>query len=1091
MLILSIMTGLIPAAFAAGSYRSEANTDYIFSISGETETYTMLGGDAENGFYVLANDYYGTYAHGGVEFDFTNESSIAYWLNNGFLSSDNTLSANITKYIDTEHQWDEGIGGISLLSSTELDSYADIIGCSAEFNDTPAVTDVYWWLRDNSGSVSRPYICAAGDTPSVKTVAAASLRLVRPVFYLKAEFFENVKLDVFRTGKAVKSAIADTDKSNVLYSLLEKEILSDTQSSYVISMKANIMPDGYILTEPYFDVTVTADVGIKDGYYVTVTADGMSKVRKNINFNNSNVQKIKVYLPVFNAETTYTVKLYYDNILLGTYSEEILAMTDIANDGYITQGFVTHYSDSNYDVDETIELLDAVGATVIRDHPLWSTVESNENGGAGKYVWSDNFKKYVKGLDEKGIEMLYILCDNNELYGDSWNDIFDTPEEVNGFVAYAVETAKQFPTIKRFEILNEENDKHTVEQYVALINATGKALKAYDPSIRVSAGANYTGEPTENGTGVYGKDFLAQMVDTETYQYIDGISHHLYHIYYTGDSQLFIDETNYVRECVRDFGGWLDVELTETGFSPADEEMPNWGLSDELQAAEMIKRSVINDSLNMSFVTNYVLKDKAATTIEQFHFVDNNDTPLPAYYAMKNFYDVTKYAEFMGEIEVCDRVRGYWYRDNGKNTVVMWQKPDAASGNQSPKKENATVAKVTYNPNEHDIRVYDTVGDEISFDGTITLDAPKYVVGISEDTLKAAYAEKALERLSFYSNYLDDDTINSYCEEYAALCSNPTTEGVTALLDKLYTYGLTMIENNTAEDVVLSARLSDLNDICDEVSKLITLCSDAADNDITVTRSVYESFERIINDIDSTEVLYKNKPYAEGREILNDVLEFKGQTVFEPTSTDYAAVDIEGNIEISGTCEPREFVSAKLEKDGNTAFASYQMSDENGKYSFNTSLADCGDYTLTVYDGEAHTEILSYSKASVSDEQKLISAKNIQARGLLNWAEALMDTSLKNSDYLYLENVDFNVADNKIDFKFTYDYDGRYEDAPVILAASYVDGVLAGCEIMNTADGENNFKATIDCGSDAEIKVMLFEDMKTVKPLKRNYLLTY
>ena len=1092
IIILSIITGMMPAAFAAGSYRSDANNDYLFAVKGEKETYTLLGGDAENGFFVLANDYYGTYAHGGVAYDFATESSIAHWLNNGFLNSDNTLSESVVKYIDTEHSWEEGNAGISLLSSTELERYSDIIGCNASFNKTTEVASAYWWLRDNAGDVARPYVCMAGDVPSIKSLSGTSARLVRPVFFLTAGFFENVKLDVFRTGKAVKNAITDIDKSNVLYSDKETEIINDKGNNYTVSMKANILPDQYILTEPYYDITVTADVGIKDGYYLEVTADGMDKVKKNINFNNGNTKNITVYLPVFDSLKTYTVKLYYNGILLDSYSEEVLAMDDVENDGYNERGFVTHYSDSNYDVEETLALLDAVGATVVRDHPLWSSVESSKNGGVGKYVWGSNFISYVKGLDEHGIEMMYILCDNNPLYGDSWNGIFDTPEEINGFANYAVATAKQFPTIKHFEILNEENDKHTVEQYMALCKATGKALKEYDPTIRVSVGAFYTGAPKETGVGVHWKDFLKGMVDSESYPYIDAVSTHLYHIYYTGDSKLFMDESNYTRECIRDFGGWIDVELTETGYSPADEEMPNWGLSDEKQADEIVKRSVINDSLGYNFVSNYVLKDKSTTTTEKYHFVDNNGKPLQAYYAMKNFYDVTKYAVFMGEIEAGSNVRAYWYRDNGKNTVVMWQKPDASSGNQSPKKENSEIAEVSYNSS--DIKVYDVVGNQIDFDGTVTLERPKYVVGVPETELKAAYASKAVDRLSFYTDYLNDAIINSYCEEYAKLCSEPTANEVSALLDKFYKYGLTMIENNSEEDVVLSARLSDLNDICTEIAKLMVVCDGVvSEKDISVTRAVYESFEKLIDDLDKTEVLYKNKPYTEGRKILREVLKYKGLTSFEKVSGNYASVDGEGNITISGNSEKLTNVAVKIEKDREVAFASYQMSDENGKYSFTTTLEECGEYTLTVYDGETHTEILPYIREVVSDEDKLILTKNIQARGLLDWAELLMDAELKASEYLYLENVDFDIAENSIDFSFTYDYDGNLEKTPVLVAASYVDGVLVGSKILDTVlNGENDFSVPVSCGENsAEIKVMLFDGKNSIKPLKRSYMLSY
>ncbi len=1079
--LIAMLLCVLPSFALAedGTYKSEINSDYVFAIQGEKETYTLLGGDADTGFFVLANDYYGThsYSTSASGYDFTDTTSIAYWLNNGFLSSSNTLSENILKYIDMDQQWSEGVGGISLLSKAEVDANSDKIGFSASYNETTGTTSESWWLRDNGGTVSRPYAAVGGNAPYVKTMNATTEQLVRPAFYLDAEFFEKVSLNTFYIGKKVKEAIYDINVRGAGYTSYEIERLKDKDNNDVLELSANILPDDkYILNDPYYEISVTADTTVKEGYKLIIAADGMIPITKNINFNSSPVVNSRIYLPTDEGKKTYTVKLCYGSDTIKSYSEEMQSMTDVANDNYMNKGFVTHIGDPNQDVKETVEMLDNIGATVVRDHGIWSSVETIE----GEYKWDSKYIEYFDALKEKGIDIMYILVDNNSLYGDAWNGVIDTPKEIEGFADYAVETAKKFPHIKMFEILNEKNAQYTVEQYVTLCNATARALKEYDPSIKVIVGA------LSDGTGW--QEFASQMVTADTYPYIDAVSFHQYIVWYTGDSKKFVETATHMKECVREFGGWLDVMLTETGYTTSTAESLNGlGVTREVQAIEMVKRSVTNDMLDFSLVTNYVLKDKANSDYG-FSFVEEGASPTPAYYAMKTFNEKTSMAMFMGEISIKDGVRAYWYRDNGYNKAVIWQKPDSA--NQSPKKANSKTIEVTFND---DVKIYDIYGDEIEQSGTITLTGtPVYVEGLSDSFMLGAYQKTALSRIENEVTALNDATVNDFADRYSQTCANPQASAVEALIADIYSYGNTLMEDSAEERRVLSGKLFDLYLIAKEVSKLAILCEETVSTeDITNTETLYASFERTVKDISADDVIYENEPYKKGKELIEEIRAYKNRDTIVEGQTAHSKLTADGVLKIFGETEVNKNVTIKVEDSDGVAFASYTMSDNNGKYAIECKLNNYGDYTLSLNDGTLHTESISYDVAEYSDETKMMSVKNLHAKSLLEWAQELMKAEGGVAEYLYLKNVNYDVTeDGNVRFMFNYENNGTYEKDPVILVASYDGNNLLDVKIMNTTDGENPFNETLLCGNDEiNIKVMLWSGIEEAEPLKRVFTL--
>ena len=1064
------------SVFSTEDYRSDAKIDNVFFLDSENVSFTLLSGDAKAGYYVLANDYYGTHAYAessGTGFSLTDSESIGYWLNNGYITEDNTLPKQILGYIDYDHIWDEGKAGISLLSKSDINEYKDKIGFTASFNHTEYTQNEWWYLRDiNTENPSRPYVAVGGsEVPGIKTVLGTTKNLVRPVFYLKPEFFENVKIDVFKTGKAIKRVIADNGKLNVNYSEAERAILNDSTANFYVSMSARIMPDTSVPTELYFDIIVNADVPVNDGFSIIVTAPGMDAVNKNLNFRDGNTQNVKIYLKNFNRKTVYTARLYYKACLIESTDISAVGLDDVLNDGYIYKGFNTHIEQSTYNIAETLNLLDRVGATVVRDHTTWVSVEKEKD----KYVFGDKFSEYVEKLYRNGIEMIAVLVDNNPLYGDAYDGVIDTPEEIDGFVNYALAHAKRFPQIKRYEILNEKDGVYTPEQYATLCAAVGKALKEYNPEIKITAGALSTIDGW--------KTFASKMIDENSYMYVDAISCHLYHVYYTGDSDLFHTDSEFVRTCGREFGGWFDIQITETGYSIKD----GWeyAVDKDVQALEMLKRAVTCDAVGMRLVTNYVLKEKGNEK-EAYQFVEKDGELLPSYLVMREYINRVKYAKFMGEVQIADNVYAYWYKDKDRDMVVMWQKPDGGWMVHT----NSKAVTVSL---ESSANVYDMYGEKINNTGSVSLQTyPVWVDNLREDYLKNAYAETAEKRIENYKAYLNDSTVNEFASRFVSLSRNPTAECIESLLNDIYDYGKTMIKRGSGSTKELSSKLYELNNIASEVSKLSLLCTDVpANSKINKTRMLYNSFETAVSKLSDTERRYKDGSYREGKKIFEYINCFKNRRDFGSSSSENIDVSKDGLITVKGTAKPVFNVSVKIEdQDGIISYLGYAKADELGNYEIKTRLEKLGIYTVTINDCAEKKINLNYKyDDAASDEEKIIFGKNIQAVGLLEWSQALLSIEIKD-DFLFLEKTSFENNGNVIEYSFSYDNTYASTNKPVMFVAAYNndDDVLTDCSMHVIENGMNNLSGTLKSGGDnMKVKVMLWGNTDCMKPLKREF----
>lgn len=231
--------GPIARGFTRPNITPNSPATNVFIVDGRE--FVLLDTFTENGvrsYFVIANDAYGKRAidvDAGWDLKGDNnftpddrkqsypmeKKHMAYWLNSseegGFLNdaSEQTLPTGIKAYIDMNRRWKTEASaerpndycftaGVTLLSAREYQKYAEKIGY-ADLGDN-------WWLRtgykgENAKNMYFKYGSAIEG--EIERNIGKYENFVRPVFYLKDDFFRNVKLtfDVNTLGDNIKAML--------------------------------------------------------------------------------------------------------------------------------------------------------------------------------------------------------------------------------------------------------------------------------------------------------------------------------------------------------------------------------------------------------------------------------------------------------------------------------------------------------------------------------------------------------------------------------------------------------------------------------------------------------------------------------------------------------------------------------------------------------------------------------------------------------------------------------------------------------------------------------------------------------------------
>lgn len=142
-------------------------------------------------------------------------------------------------------------------------------------------------------------------------------------------------------------------------------------------------------------------------------------------------------------------------------------------------------------IDDTNDLdqVKAAGFTFVKRDARWSTVEGKQKGVRNNFSVVDDYASHAAA---NNLKMVWILCCGNTLYATAGNPngYPITSNIVAGFVGYVQALVKHLPPGQRYEIYNEPDSPQTGNltpaQYAALANAVIPAIKAIDPTAKVT-----------------------------------------------------------------------------------------------------------------------------------------------------------------------------------------------------------------------------------------------------------------------------------------------------------------------------------------------------------------------------------------------------------------------------------------------------------------------------------------------------------------------------------------------------------------------------------------------------------------------------
>ena len=313
-------------------------------------------------------------------------------------------------------------------------------------------------------------------------------------------------------------------------------------------------------------------------------------------------------------------------------------------------GIGTHYLPGYDDIKNSIELLKALGVKNVRNSMKWSLIEKD-----GMY----NFNKidyWFSELKETNINVLAILLDDtNRRLGDDYQ--ISNNKELNEFAQYVHNISEKYKNqLIGLEIWNEPNIKGNSNEskkwYAKMIEKSNEHSDE-----KIISGA--TGTPYQTNES---EQFIKDISVLGAYKNSDSFSYHIYSFSY--DMKWLKDKNISHKKLVNDLGGFQNLYITEYGISTikvADENERN---------EKLIKQTItsINQGINATYLYNLI--DDSETV--QYGIIDKNNKPKPAYYAMKNFLKNTNGAEYIGNLDLAEKLEAHVYDKDGKPVIIAW-----------------------------------------------------------------------------------------------------------------------------------------------------------------------------------------------------------------------------------------------------------------------------------------------------------------------------------------------------------------------------------------------------------------------------------
>ena len=696
------------------------------------------------------------------------------------------------------------------------------------------------------------------------------------------------------------------------------------------------------------------------------------------------------------GENLINIQIYKDNSLKKEEKEKIFYVKPYEKqflDELTENSVTTHYRTGKYENYElSVNLLKHLGANYIRTDFFWGYIYLDQEYNFSKYdQWVNKLKE-----DVPNIKILGILNSSASIVGNDKK--IDTEEELKGFVEFCINVAKHYPEIENYQILNEPNSIYVtsedIEWYDRIIEEASTALKEINPDIEIT---QYSLSAGTNDTNTYlsSKTFYEKAFNNKIYSLSDSFS---YNIYYDLESKI---QTH--KEQFNDFGGFIKQDITEYGTSTYN------GMSEEMQANQIIIQANQLEEKNIALKNIYNfwntgtdLEDKS----QNYGLLRNDYTPKPAYYAVKNYYENTNGAEYVGTVNLVDGLEAHVYDKDGKPKIIVW-----ATSDNSP---------ITIDYKE--FMAKDLYGNNIeNTNGTLGITtSPVYLDNISTNYFYQAISNTIIEKYTKFEEKFGAEIANveglqeaiDSLKQYMSSISNIENESEDIAKQKMkehFNLGNQILEaykngKLDIEYVKLSSMLDMLNDIGNSYEDLVTVSSITRNPDLEGTETVIDSIEQKINDSSDIEIVYPTK-----------ILEFSKDLY-----------------------EKAEYIN-NLEEENDIKTGLIVSYDLHAKY-----LANWAENFTNIYIDEyieANPVTVTYSDMSEWTNKDVIATLNIGS-------DAKVTNNEGNNTYTFKENGSFS---------FEYERRGRTFSQEV--KVENIDKILP--EISNIENGKIYFESVI------------------------------
>ena len=589
-------------------------------------------------------------------------------------------------------------------------------------------------------------------------------------------------------------------------------------------------------------------------YGVVCYLNDLVELRQNIQSEESDV-----YITLLEeGKNNLKVELYVDGEMNSEKSESIYYIKPYSKqflDEISSNGICTHYNANFYENYEiTKPLLVSLGVKNIRNDISLNAVYKNN-----KYDYSNNYY-WLEDIDQNTDINIFALIHSNPL-----NKVKEK-EDIEALTDFVLDMDSKY-NVKYYEILNEAN--FTYKSHNEIVKYAQLVENIMDRGVKNVITSGTATLDNNSEIGITSIQFYKSLTESDNMKKFNKYSYHPY--VFRANFDTMKEKLVEHREFFNNIGGFNYLYSTEYG-----ENTMNY--SEDNQANWAVKETIIQNEYNQynflyEFVDNGSVNDNPSKT---FGLIYQNYELKKSYYAMKNYYENTNGAEYIGTINIADGLEAHVYDKDGKPVIITWS-------------ENSTNnIQIDYK----DFTAKDLYGKDIQPDenGKLTITtSPVYLYDVDYNYFYKAisnvatskydeFKEKFATEISQISGF--EEKINqrqNYSQSVANTQKLMQNTAITAMKSH-YELGDIILKayeegQLKAEPVKISSMLDMINDIGNSYEDLVIVSvnntinsvmktldeANVDSSELITTKQKIEETENLINTNTDVEIIYPTK----------------------------------------------------------------------------------------------------------------------------------------------------------------------------------------------------------------------------------------